>query len=59
MDEDPAVDDSLGTKEFKLSNLPIGIKVNQTFKFDNQVRTLNSLRAWLWRDIVENLLYAR
>ena len=45
MDEDPAVDDSLGTKEFKLSNLPIGIKVNQTFKFDNQVRTLNSLRA--------------
>ena len=36
MDEDPFVDDLLGTQEFKLSDLPIG-KKKETFKFDNQV----------------------
>ena len=35
MDEDPVVDDLLGTKTFELSDLHIGTKVNKTFKFGN------------------------
>ena len=35
MDEDPVLDDLLGTKKFQLSGLSIDTKVQKTFKFDN------------------------
>lgn len=35
IDEDPFVDDLLGTQKFKLSDLCIGNIVEETFKFDD------------------------
>lgn len=39
VDEDPLVDDLLGTKTFKLRGLTIGTKVKETFKFGRDQRS--------------------